>query len=77
MDDRETLIRLEEKVDTILERLKDVTKIEERVRALENVAHGIPEMKGDIKALESKSNTWSIINSVGVFVAGLFGVIGK
>lgn len=77
MDDKETLIRLEEKVDTILERLKDLTKIEERVRSLENVTHGIPDMKDDIKALESKSNTWSLINSVGVALAGLFGFIGK
>jgi len=77
MDDKEALIRLEEKVDTILDRLKDLTRIEERVRILETVTHGIPDMKDDIKALESKSNTWSLINSVGVALAGLFGFIGK
>lgn len=77
MDDKEALIRLEEKVDTILDRLKDLTRIEERVRILETVTHGIPDMKDDIKALESKSNTWSLINSVGVALAGLLGFIGK
>lgn len=69
------IIRLEEKVDTILTRLEDLPKIEERIRKLEVVSFGIPEMKQDIKDLESKSDTWSVLNSLGVAIVGILTAI--
>lgn len=73
--DKELLIRLETKVDAILESLKQIPKIEERVRCVENKVVSIDDMKKDIEKLENKSNTWSILNSVGVFLAALIGSV--
>lgn len=72
--DKELLIRLEGKVDAILENMKEIPELEKRVRAVETQTVSIPEMKQDIKALEAKSDTWSVINSVGVFIAGVLGI---
>lgn len=69
--DKELLIRLEDKVDMILERLQELPKMEERVRGLEKDTHA---MKGDITELKATSKTWSILNSVGVFLASIIGV---
>jgi hypothetical protein len=76
-NDKELLIRLEGKVDAILDRMKDIPKLEERVRSLEQQAVHIDGIRQDIEALESKSNTWSILNSIGIFAAGLLGFWGK
>jgi len=73
--DKELLIRLEGKVDAILEKLKDLPPLEERVRWVEQKVTSLDEMKEDIKNLEKKSDTWSVLNSMGVFIAGLFGFL--
>jgi hypothetical protein len=75
--DKELLIRLEEKVDTILDKISIIPALEERIRYTEKEVYGIPDIKKDIEKLEEKSNTWSIINSIGVFIAGLFGFLGR
>lgn len=76
-NDKELLIRLEEKVDTILERIQEIPKLENRLRDVEKCAGSIPEMKEDIKNLENKSNTWSVLNSLGVGIAAILGLWGK
>jgi hypothetical protein len=75
-NDHELLIRLEGKVDTLIEKLKDVPVIEKRVRDLEINCSRISIMETDIKNLETKSNTWSILNSVGVAIAAILSTIG-
>ena len=74
-EDKELLIRLEEKVDAILEKIQEIPKLEERVRCVEKDIRGMDGMKDDIKELKETSKTWSILNSLGVFVAGLLGFL--
>jgi len=80
-NDHEVLIRLEGKVDTIIDKLREIPELDKRVRCLEwdNSSNktDVSTIKGDISSLEKKSDSWSIINSIGVFVAGLFGIWNK
>ena len=76
--DRELLIRLEGKVDNILEKLKDIPVLEKRVRELEIDCKELDVQKSrlenleeDVDNLNRKSENWSIINSIGVAIAGL------
>ena len=73
--DHDLLIRLDSKLDSVIEKMGEIPSLTCRVNKLENTVQLIPDMKDDIKKLEEKSNTWSIINSIGVFVAGLFGFL--
>ena len=73
--DKEILIRLDGKVDNVLKILEGLPKIEERVRYLEQDTSCLPDMKKDIEKLDNKSNTWSILNSLGVFIAGIFAIL--
>ncbi len=69
--DRELLIRLEEKVDMILERIRVIPILEERIRCVEKEVYGISNIKKDITDLEKKSEQWSILNSVGIAFIGI------
>ena len=64
-------------MDAVIEKMGEIPSLTGRVNKLEQTVQIIPDMKDDIKKLEEKSNTWSIINSIGVFIAGLFGFLGK
>lgn len=75
--DHDLLIRLDSKLDSVIEKMGEIPSLTGRVNKLEQTVQIIPDMKKDIEKLEEKSNTWSILNSIGVFAAGLFGFLWK
>jgi len=80
-EDRELLIRLEGKIDGILKTLDCISPLEERIRRVEistsSTDSKVSTLAKDIEDLENKSDTWSILNSLGVGVAAVLSLIFK
>ena len=77
-DDHDLLIQLNSKVDAILESLRQVPPIEERVRSLEKVSEKreeqISTIKGEVDKLRNTNNVWSFVNTIGIVLAGILGI---
>jgi hypothetical protein len=74
-NDHELLIRLDGKVDAILEKLKDLPILENRVRDLEIDCTEIDRLGKRVDGLEKKSDTWNVLNSIAVGIAAVLGYI--
>lgn len=80
----ERLARIEEKVDAVLDRLVRLDACqgdhERRLSGVEQVSagrtHQIEAIRSDVERLEKKSETWSVINSLGALAAALLGGMG-
>ena len=79
LTDRELLIKLGEKVDSLIENFKTIAPLEERVRCVERENYGvkndISNIKKDVTDLETKSEKWSILNSVGIALVGIVSLL--
>lgn len=79
LTDRELLIKLGEKVDSLIENFKTIAPLEERVRHIEKENYGIKNdvsnLKKDVTDLEKKSESWSILNSVGIALIGVISLL--
>ena len=79
LTDRELLIKLGEKVDSLIENFKTIAPLEERVRYVEKENYGIKNdvfnIKKDVTDLEKKSESWSILNSVGIALVGIVSLL--
>jgi len=79
LTDRELLIKLGEKVDSLIENFKTIAPLEERVRGVEKENYGIKNdvsnLKKDVNDLEKKSESWSILNSVGIALVGIVSLL--
>ena len=76
--DNEDINHLKTDIAVILERTKVLPAINDKVNEIDKkqseLCADVRHNKEDIKALESKSNTWNLINSLG---AGLAAVVGS
>lgn len=81
---RVTLALLGQKIDNVLEAVHEIKRCSEqhstRIVALE-VGQGerktqIDNIKQDVSALEKKSESWSVMNTVGVLIASILGLFG-
>lgn len=70
------LIRLEEKVDTIIKRLDciDADKLEKRISVLEVKTE---TNENEIEKLRGKSDLWNGINSLGIAILSALGFLVK
>jgi hypothetical protein len=79
--DHDRLIRIETKLDTVIECLEGQAgwnkAMEERERALEDKAsrhsETIQAIKTDVGRLQTVSNTWNILNSAAIAIATFLG----
>jgi len=75
--DHDLLVKLNSKVDFIIETLKQIPQLEERVRTVEKTdekrEEQISTIKNEIEKLRNTNTTWSIINTIGIFIAGALG----
>lgn len=76
--DHELLIRLEGKVDTILDTLKQLPVIENRVRDLElsgkTRQEQVNNLCHDVESLEEKNVIWSLGNSIAIIIGTILGI---
>lgn len=79
-----TMAVLGQKMDEVLRRLDSIERNlcghDIRINQLEigqsERRTSISDMKNDIANLEKKSESWSLINTLGAIVAGIIGAIG-
>lgn len=82
--DRVTLAVIATKLDGIAAAIAEMKSCtgdhEKRLNSLENGAERrqthIDNIRDDVKALEAKSNTWSILNSIAAIIAAILAGVG-
>lgn len=76
--DHDLLIQLNAKTDSILETLKQIPALEQRVRVLETDSASekseMKTVKGEVDKLRNSNTAWSFINSIGVIIASILGI---
>lgn len=70
--DQVTTAELGRKIDALTDEIKELRKVLPDVAVLSTK---VESNEGDIETLEGRINSWSALNSLGVILAGIAGII--
>lgn len=69
-EDHDLLLRLDTKMDQVLKAIAEIPEVSRRVGVLESKQQ---TDRAEIERLRGQNTAWSVLNTIGVFVAGILG----